>query len=147
MTIDEAGAAPMRGETLIARMREVHAQATDSATVDGASVDKTPAADRVDLDSLERVDGVDAADPVQRRLLETAREALNGEYDGDVRAIRASVIDEIFDETWSERLPAERRETIGGVVREALTDDLAFRTEVDHMLLHAARLLGRAGAQ
>lgn len=147
MTIDEAGAAPMSGETLIARMREVHARATDATAVDRASVDDISAADHVDLDSLERIDGVDAADPVERRLLETAREALNGEFDGDVQAIRASVVDEIFDETWSERLPADRRESIGGAVREALTDDLAFRTEVDHMLLHAARLLGRAGAR
>jgi hypothetical protein len=145
MTIDEAGAALGIDHDLIAHMREVHAQAADASS--GASADVSGSSGRTTGSTpIERIEEVDAEDPVQRRLLETAQGALDGDFDGDVHAVRATVVDEIFDEQWKERLPADRRESIGGVVREALAGDLAFRTEVDHMLLHAARLLGRAGS-
>jgi hypothetical protein len=145
MTIDEAGAALGMGNDLIAHMREVHAQAADASPEASSAVSGSPGR-TTEASLLERIDGVDAQDPVQRRLLETAQGALDGEFDGDVHAVRATVVDEIFDEQWKGRLPADRRESIGGVVREALAGDLAFRAEVDHMLLHAARLLGRAGS-
>ena len=144
MTIEDASTAPWGGDDLIHHMREVHAEAAKAAT--GPTPPETHAPlEEVEPASLEHIDGVDAADPVQRRLMETARCVLNGDFEGDVQEVRASVVDEIFDEDWKGRLPADRREAIGGAVRDALTGDLAFRTEVDHMLLHAARMLGRAG--
>lgn len=122
------------GDDLLHRMQEAHDE-----QVEGKDFDRAGRGEGVGESG--RVAEVDESDPVERRAMDTARKALDGEFEED-REVRREVIASIVEERYAGMAGVGTEETLVDSVEEALVDDAAFRSEVDNMLLHAARRVG-----
>lgn len=134
------------GSDLFERMRAAHAEAAEAATgsseADGAG--GSAAADVSGPEAADAGPPLEEAAPLERRLMQAARHVLQGDFDrpGEVRR---AVVDTIVEQRWSHVVDAEADSGMLETLRNSLSEDLAFRAEVDNMLLHAARRLGASG--
>lgn len=140
MVVDNEGTIGAAGD-LVGRMRRAHQEAAqaEEVTEGGAAVGGRPAAEAA-------ADEPARASPLEQRLVETARQVMENQFD-DPRAIRESVVETIVEERYGAAVQGEGGEQIAQTVKQVLSDDIGFRAEVDQMLLYAARRLGRAAEE
>lgn len=136
MIVDNEGTIGAAGD-LVGQMRRAHEEA---AGVGEASAGEASAGgEAAEVQSADSA----RASPLEERLVETARQVLENRFD-DPRAIRESVVETIVEERYGAVVTGDGGEQIVETVKQVLEDDVTFRAEVDHMLLQAARRLGRA---
>lgn len=128
---------------LIARMRRAHDQEL-AASAEAESADaETASISSRSLREAEEIAAAETDGQLARKLLGTARRALEERFEGGGE-IRGAIVDAIVDSRYGDVVEGEGREEIVAAVKETLDDDPGFRREVDNMMLKAARQLGRA---
>jgi len=130
------------GEDLLQRMEKARSrEVEESASFDEAR----EAADGGSVDGAERAAEVDESDPVESRVMETARRALDGDIESP-EAARDEVVEAVAEERYSGMIDETNRDDFMKSVKDSLADDVEFQAEVDNMLMHAARRIGREDA-
>lgn len=133
------------GDDLLRRMQEAHDREVEEVDGAGAFDEARESALDGGPEEADRGESVDESDPVEGRVLETARRALEGEIESPERA-RGEVVETIVQERYSGMIDESNRDALVQSVKDSLADDVAFQAEVDDMLMHAARRLGRENA-
>ena len=140
MKVGNGNNTPVRDD-LIGRMKDAHrTEAADPVDISGGQGADAPASG-----AARRGTGSPDLEALQEALLDTAKSALNDQFDS-VEELRAAVVEVIVEERYSDQLPPAQAEQVAKTLQATLADDPVFRGEVDNMLLHAARRLGQQQA-
>jgi hypothetical protein len=129
---------------LLERMREAHRQA-EADSVDASRLAEQSGATEAtgSVEAAGASNGAsEAVDGLEQRLLDTAASVLDGAFDS-TDDVRHAVVEAIVTERYAETLGPAETEQITRTLTLTLTDDPAFRQEVDNMLVHAASELAR----
>lgn len=133
------------GEDLLQRMQKAHDREVEDVQESASFDEAREAADGTSVEGADRAAEVDESDPVETRVMETARRALEGDIESP-EAARDEVVETIVEERYSGMIDETNRDSFMKSVKDSLADDVAFQAEVDNMLMHAARRLGREDA-
>lgn len=127
---------------LLGRVRRAHGRELDgSESLEDAERTRPPLSDG--LRAAERRVVSETDGELKRRMVETAGEVVAGHHES-ADGVREAIVDTVVDANYDELVAGDGREAIVAAVKETLTRDATFRAEVENMLIHAARRLGRA---
>lgn len=133
----------VQGDDLLGRMRQAHDEEVAAATGNDAASGAEASTETLSLEEAQQAAATDQADRLERGMLKTARDVLESKFE-QPGEVREAVVDSIVDARYGAFVEGEHRQDIVDSVKETLSNDVAFRSEVDNMLIHAARRLGRA---
>ncbi|MFU8804314.1 MAG: hypothetical protein ACNA8W_10930 [Bradymonadaceae bacterium] len=126
---------------LLERMRQAHEEAGAAAIGEGKALDDFTVPDPALFETVEAHAREVDRDELEARLLVLARDMLDDKYHTPTEA-REAVVEMIIDEQYGPHLPPEEHDQFVETLQNALVDDPRFTTQVDQMLIHAARCLG-----
>lgn len=126
---------------LIGRVRRAHdAELDGPEPADDAEVDRPPLSDGLREAERRITSAIDG--DLERGLVSTACEVVAGRYDS-ADAVREAVVDTVVEAKYDQLVVGDDRDAVVDTVHATLTGDATFRAEVESMLIHAARRLGR----
>jgi hypothetical protein len=137
---DRAHAAAGRNGSLLGRVRSAHDHEIDES--EESEPRKTASREQHSLDEAENNLKAQAGDRLQRRMIGCAREILDGQLDSSEK-VRGEIIEAVVETRYDGLADQQRRTELVEALEATLGADPAFRAEVENMLIHAARKLGR----
>jgi hypothetical protein len=127
--------------TLLGRVHQAHDREIDeSEEVEGRERASTEGSS---LDEAEDTLKAQVGDRLQRRMIGCAREILDGRLDSSEQ-VHGEIIEAVVETRYDGVADEQRRTELVEALEATLGADPAFRAEVENMLIHAARKLGRA---
>lgn len=130
-----------RDGNLLGRVHRAHDHEIEES--ENSETGETASAEESSLDEAEEVLKAQAGDRLQRRMIGCAREILDGRLDSS-NQVRGEIIEAVVETRYDGLADEQRRTELIDALEATLGADPAFRAEVENMLIHAARKLGRA---
>ncbi len=135
------------GGDLLGRVKRAHDERLESDP--GIDSGGEPREASVEGPGAEQFEGAEArakagtGGPLERRMVECARAVLDSRFESS-EGVREAVVEAVVEARYGALVSGKDREQMLETVHRMLDDDPSFRAELETMLIHAARELGRA---